>query len=426
MTTAIDVAVWDAVAMKAAAVLLLLTGVASAQAPGDEQRTPITLADAIAAVPRAPHAAVPAFEIAEAEANVAAASAWPNPAVRVGTNRLTARLTGAATLPVPVFGTVGAAKRHARAEADVVRAQAEIDLRALRHRVVMAWIELARADSVVVANSIAAQHAAELELVAKGRKDAGVGADVDVTAAHAAKARAEVDVATAQRDLDAASADLAGLLGWDPARPLRAQGGLDTGSAAALDTLRAKLLVHPEHMLAQDRVVAAEAKVDQVLKERWPMVAVEAELLYDDRSMTEGRTAWDRTDVAVGVSLELPIFAHIGDKARAARAQEAAEKARFVATDAELNAGLFATYRRWQAATERLEALVRDVQPAQERAAALSAQAFREGARDLSSALLAQRDLAAVNAEVNAARADAAAAFADLQLAAGEEVGRAR
>jgi outer membrane protein TolC len=163
-----------------------------------------------------------------------------------------------------------------------------------------------------------------------------------------------------------------------------------------------------------------------VLKERWPLVAIEAELLYDDRSMTEGRTAWDRTDVAVGLSLELPIFAHVGDKARAARAQEAAEKARFVATDAELNAGLFATYRRWQAATERLDALVRDVQPAQERAAALSAQAFREGARDLSSALLAQRDLAAVNAEVNAARADAAAAFADLQLAAGEEVGRAR
>jgi len=410
--------------MKAAVILLLLTGITNADTP--PERTPITLGEAIAAIRRAPHAAVPAFEIAAAEANVDAAGAWPNPALRVGTNRLTARLTAGASLPLPVFGTVQAARRHASAEADVIRAQAHLELRALRHRVVQAWIELARADSAVVTASIAAQHAAELELIANGRKTSGVGADVDVTAAHAAKARAEVEVATSQRELDAASAELAGLLGWDPSRPLRAAGGLDTGSAAALAALRGRLLAHPEHVLAKDRVTAAEANVREVLSERWPHVAVEAELLYDDRSMTEGSTAWQRTDAAVGVTLELPIFARVGDKARAARAQEAAEKARLVAIDAELAAGLFATYRRWQAATEKLDALVRDVLPAQERAAALSAQAFREGARDLASALQAQRDLAAVNAELNAARANAAAAFADLQLATGDEVGRAR
>jgi outer membrane protein TolC len=50
----------------------------------------------------------------------------------------------------------------------------------------------------------------------------------------------------------------------------------------------------------------------------------------------------------------------------------------------------------------------------------LSATAYREGARDLAFALQAERDLAAVRAERNAARADAAAAFADLQVAVGD------
>src|SRR5262249_38171409 len=128
----------------------------------------------------------------------------------------------------------------------------------------------------------------------------------------------------------------------------------------------------------------------------------------------------------VGVALELPLFAHVGDKARAARATEAAQRSRLAATEVELAAGLEAAFRRWQAADERLRALERDVVPAQERAPALSGQAYREGARDLASALVAERDLAAVRAEVNAARADAAAAFADLQLAAGVEVGDAK
>lgn len=57
--------------------------------------------------------------------------------------------------------------------------------------------------------------------------------------------------------------------------------------------------------------------------------------------------------------------------------------------------------------------------PAQVRAAPLSAQTYREGARDLASALQAQRDLDAVRAELNAARANVATAYAELELAAG-------
>ncbi len=390
-----------------------------------EPRTPITFSDALDAIARAPAAVPPAATVAAARANADAARAWPSPSARVGTTRLTEKLMVGASLPLPVFGTVRAAHRRAVAEADVARDEASVELRSLRGRVAHAWIELARADGALVAAINAAQQADELELIANGRKSAGVGADVDVTTAHAAKARADVEVGAANRMLDAASAELAGLLGWDPARPLRAEGPLVTGRSASLSALRAKLLAHPEHVLAADRAKAAALGVREVRSARWPTIALDTELRYDDRSMTEGATPWERTDVTVGLAIELPVFAHVGDRVRAARAQNAAATAREVAVDAELSATLYATYARWQAASLRLDALERDVVPAQERAAALAAQAFREGARDLAYALQAQRDLAAVRADVNTARADAAAAFADLQLAAGEEVGHA-
>ncbi len=407
--------------MKVMLALIAVCGVAHA-----ESRKPVTLAEALAAAGRAPQAMGPGAEIAVAEANTAAAGAWPALSLSVSTTRLTARVIAGATMPLPVFGTVGAARRHAAAEEVVVRANTDVELRALRHRVVRAWIDLARADAHVVATSIAAQQAAELELIARGRKDAGVGADVDITIAHAAKGRAELDAKAAERAVEAASAELAGLLGWDPAQPLHAEGKLVVGNAAGLDTLRGKLLAHPQHVLALDRVQAAMRNVAAVRAERWPKLALAAELQYDDRTITEGRTAWDRTDAIVGFSVELPVFSHVGDRARAARAQEAVEQLHLAATDTELNATLYATYHRWQAAAERLESLEHDVLPGQQRAAALAAQAFREGARDLSYALQAQRDLAAVQAELDAARADTAQAFADLQLAAGEEVGRAQ
>src|SRR5262249_45465714 len=160
---------------------------------------------------------------------------------------------------------------------------------------------------------------------------------------------------------------------------------------------RQRLATHPERAAALRRIAVAQADVDRALVEKWPGLSLEAELLYDDRTAVEaGNTAWQRTDAMVGVALEIPLFAHIGDKARAARAMEAAQRARLAVAETTLDATLYAAHSHWQAANERLRALERDVVPAQERAAALSAQAYREGARDLASALQAERDLAAV------------------------------
>jgi outer membrane protein TolC len=375
----------------------------------------VTLAEALAAVARAPAAQVTSHEAAAAEALVDAAGTWPNPSLHVSTNRLTARLVAGASLPLPVFGTVGAARRLAAAEAGVVHAEGTAALRVLRHRVALAWITLARLDGDAIASSIAAQQAAELGLIARGRKDAGVGADVDVTTANAAKARADVAAVAAVRAQTAASAELAGVLGWPLDQPLRSAGTPGTGAPAELAALRAQLAHHPERVAAAARFAAADATVEQVRSLAWPGLALDAEVSYDDP------TNEHKTDALIGVTLDLPVFARIGDRVRAARATSTAQRARLIATETELGAGLAASFERWRAAVDTLGALEHDVVPAQERAAALSAQAYREGARDLASALQAERDLAAVRAEVNAARADAAVAWEDLQLAAGSD-----
>lgn len=393
-----------------------LAGVAHAQST--DSRTAVTLADVLAAVPAAPEAKIGGHEIMAAEASIDAASAWPSPSVRVVTNRLTARVTAGASVPLPLFGTVGAAKRRATAEMQVVRAETSLALRDLRNRAVQAWIRLARADNDVTTTANAAQQAAELEVIAKGRLSAGVGADVDVTVAGAARARADVAVHAAEREEDAASAELAGLLGWDPQRRLQASGSLVTGpSAQKLESLQQKLATHPERTVAFDRLVAAHATVDETNIAHWPSLAFEGEVLVDDP------TNEHKTDVMLGVSLELPLFARVGDRVRAARAQEDAERARLAATEASLGASLVASYRTWQAATERLQAIERDVLPAEEKAAAMAATAYREGARDLAFALQAERELAGVRAERTSALADAAAAYVALQIAAGDEVG---
>ncbi|MCX5745029.1 MAG: TolC family protein, partial [Proteobacteria bacterium] len=150
----------------------------------------VTLAEAVAALPNAPATPVATFELAGAQASVAAAGAWPDPAVRLETNRLTARVVAGVSVPLAILGTVDAARREATAHVDTVRAEGELARRELRRRVVLAWLDLARADAAARTQVVVAQQTTELERIARGRFDQGAGAEVDVASAHAARARA--------------------------------------------------------------------------------------------------------------------------------------------------------------------------------------------------------------------------------------------
>jgi cobalt-zinc-cadmium efflux system outer membrane protein len=394
--------------------LVAVTGIARA----DDTR-PVTLAEVVAAVSSSPAAPIAKYEADAADANVDAAGAWPAPSAHVETNRLTARLVTGVVIPLPILGTVGALRDEAAARARVAHRDAVVSSRDLERRAVLAWIALARADADIEVHATAAKQAADLERIVRGRLDAGTGAVVDVTTASAARARADVVVSSTKRAQQAAAAELAGVLGWDPTRSLASSGPLPGGSAVELDALRARLADHPERAAALARVTAAEATVARVRTGRLPALSIEGQVSFHDPT-TPG------TDVMGGLVLELPLFSHVGDQIRASVATAAAERSRAGAAEAELAGALVAAYRRWQAAGETVAALDHDVVPAQQHAAELARQAYREGSRDLATALTAERDLAGVRADLVAARGDLATAWIELQIAAGEEPGHAR
>lgn len=400
---------------------LVLAGLVASAPPARAEEPPvaITFDEVIAATSTTPATRVLQHEVEAAEALVGVAAAWPSPSMYLQTNRLTARMVAGLSIPFPIFGTVSAARRRAHADAEVARADALVMTRDLRFRAALTWIALARADAQVGAASVARVQASQLTDIAKGRLAAGAGSEVDVLTAQAALTRAELAEKVASRAQRAAAAELAGLLGWDPTRRLVASGPLPmpTGAAPSLASLRGCLPLHPAHVAGSRRIAAAEASIVAARVQRWPIVALETQVSLNDPTMPG-------TDVLVGVALELPLFAKIGARVRAERAHAAAARAQLAASDVQLDSALEAAFDRWQSATDTLASLERDIVPAQERAATLSAQAYREGARDLATALQATRDLAAVRAEVAAARADAAAAWLDLQNAAGVDVGR--
>jgi len=385
---------------------------------GSARADDVTLATVTAAVDQAPLARATEQDVAAATSRVDAAGGWAPTTLHGGTNRLTARVVAGITFPLPILGTLGAARDEAAAHATVVRDEGAVARRDLRHRAITAWLELSRADTQVATLVTAATQAAELERIAQGRLDAGVGGEVDVTSAHAARARADVAVSAARRESRARAAELAGILAWDAARERHATGPLP-GGTGDLEALRRSLAAHPERAAAVARIGEAEAVEHRISVAYRPVLAGEVTASFDDPTMAPG----PRNDVSAGLAFELPLFGHLGDQAAAARHDTTAARARLASVDSDLTAGLIAAYERWQAARERMTGLETEVVPAQQKAARLAAQAFREGARDLATALQAARDQAAVDAELANARIDTAQAWIELAIAAGKDDG---
>ncbi len=380
--------------------------------------TPISFADAMRSAANAPALNAQRYDIVAADALVGAAGAWAGPSLRIESNRLTAHLVAGASLPLPVFGTLGASRRVAAANADVVRSEAVVDTRDVLHQIAAAWIALARADGEHAAAVVAAEQADQLEKVARERLASGAGAEVDLGATSAAHARATLAESSARRRQEAASATLAGLLGRDPLVRLAAEGDIPSGAPVSIAALQARLRSHPKRTVIAGRIAAASAGAAEARTARLPSLALEGQVSMFDPTQPG-------TDVLVGLSIDVPLFAHAADRVHAANATVEAERARLAATEVELGGQLVAAYRRWQEASETLAALEKTILPAQEKASSLAMQAFREGARDVSSALQADRDLAAVRAELVAARADTGLAWIDLRAASGDPLGAA-
>jgi outer membrane protein TolC len=373
----------------------------------------VTLAEALAAIAASPARRSASARTAASTAEVDAAGGWPRPSVGVATTRATARVIASATLPLPIFGTLAAEVGEARAGLGVARAEEGGTGLELRRRVASSWIELARLDERAALAREAAARAADLERVASERFAAGDAARAEVVAASAAAARARAHRDASRIAAEAASADLAGELGWDPTRRLQAAGGLPPlVEPPPLATLRARARAHPEVGAAAARADVEGARFTHARRARLPGLAVEGEADVDDGTLPGN-------DYRVGVILEVPLFDGSVAAARAAEARWRAARAEREAVLRSVDAAVVAAYGRYRAAAERARPLHEEVLPGQHEAADLARAAYREGQVQVSAVLEAERSLLDVEGEALDAQADAAVARADLEWAAG-------
>lgn len=390
-----------------AAVVVSALAVAAVARPVAAAPRAVTLDDVRAAAADAPARIAAHRRTLAAGADADAAGGWPATSVQVGTARSTNRLIAIAGVPLPVLGRGRAARGVARAEADVARAEETVGAVDLRLAVTLAWLALYRAEQAATLAADGAERMRALVDVAAARRDAGDASEADVVNATAQAARARLAADDATRAVAIAGADLAGLLGWDADEALATAGGLPGGDVDAADAGEV-----PELRAQRRRVAAAAAAVDQARVEGRPELRLEVEV---DAFEATGAP----TDVLVSLAVDLPLFGRGARRVAAARARVAAEEATATALARQVSAEVTAARRRWDAATRRVRGLTDELVPAQERAAALTREAYREGEADLVTVIQTERDLLEVRGEQVDAEVDAAEAWADLERVAG-------
>lgn len=360
------------------------------------------------------HVAAEAHSRAAAEA-VEAAGGLPPATVTLGTSRLQPRLIAGVQVPLPVFGRPWAARDVARAERTAAQADADQVNLVLLHDVTVAWYALAHSQARADLATTQATRAARLAQVARRRFDAGDVPLQDAVQASAAAARASAEARSEQAQVAAVSAGLAALLGWDPARPLRARSGLPTRfpNVPSLDSLTARLGSRPALTAADAQVAAAQARVGAAARDRWPQLSLGTEAEAFDPTLPGG------PEVRVMLNLEVPLFSRRSAARNTAEAERAAAQADRASLLSSARGALVAAYRRYEAAHLRARGFAQNVVPAAEDAARLSEVAYRQGEGGLVSVLDAQRSLADVLREWVDARLTAATALADLRQAAG-------
>jgi cobalt-zinc-cadmium efflux system outer membrane protein len=374
----------------------------------DEGPRALTLAEALAAAEDAPARQAATRRTAAAEAAVDAAGAWPATSLGVGTTTHTAHAVVTASVPLPVFGTIGAARDVARAELSTAKAEASSTALELRHRVATAWIELARAEARADVVERTAGRDEQLAAATKARYEAGDAARFDAVAAEAAARRARGDAVAERTNVAAASAELAALLGWDTAAPLHAEGGLP--APAELPAGPPEPAAHPDVAVPEARAREEAARAALASRERWPTLAIDLEADVDDPTLPG-------TDVRVGPVLELPLFGRGAEQVEAAEARQRAALAERDAARQEVRGRVAAARARARAAALRARTLEADVLPVQREAASLAHLAWKEGQTGLTTVLEAERALLDAEDARVAALAEAALAAADLTWA---------
>ena len=303
--------------MRRLSVLLMLhSGMALAQMPGT-----VTLDDVLRLVAQSPRVAVSEREADMARAERAAAGALPNPTVSLGRSTpssgertifdASSQQQASVDIPVPIFGQRGARVRAAELGVARAESQVRLTLAETRRQAALEFVRLLAASEQLGARRDALAQVERIRGLVAGRADSGMASRYDLARADAelALARLGAEKSAAEAGEHAAAlAALAGVAGWRP-QPQGPMSSLEE----ALRTGDADLAGNPALALAHAESEAAQARVEQAHRERYPVP-----------SLSLGRT-WTSGPFGaanfIGVASEIPIL----DTRRAQEDRAAAE-----------------------------------------------------------------------------------------------------
>ncbi|MEQ1505017.1 MAG: TolC family protein, partial [Myxococcota bacterium] len=311
--------------------LILWSRPAAAQEP-----IPVTLAQAESAAIGSTAPVIAQAEAAARSAHAGVGAAWAieDPVVSVGATRYSAQRTYGVGVLLPVFGQSIPAIHAARQDADA--ADLEVDLARLeaRSEVDGAWFWLWAAQQSADVFRSSQDDAVRLRDAVKARFDAGDVPKSDLLAAESRLARATAEASGAQATERSASAQLAALVGMDPAQVLVADpAGVDPlgGELPPLDGLIASLSNHPELAAAVHRQEAARARTRAARADWLPLLGI-------DLGMDQGDPGLPGTDLSATASIAVPIGGRHGAEVAAARADADADAAALEQTRARATA----------------------------------------------------------------------------------------
>ncbi|MBI3894046.1 MAG: TolC family protein [Candidatus Wallbacteria bacterium] len=354
-------------------------------------------------------------ELSQVDVRIAAQR--PNPGASFTTARRTAKLGTSVSVPLQVFGQRGTAVDASRAEARAVTLDITATKREVLWSATTAWIDLWETQQRAKLLGLSSEDSQRLLHIAQEKLDAGAGARIDQVRARADRVRAEAEAGAARRAIDAAAARLAVWLGAAPEAPLLATG--DPGyrvEAVPLDTLLRALVDHPALRRDRAQIEAAIARIRNEKRQRWPLVNAQVTFNNNDPTLPGD-------DVIVGLGLELPVFSNREGNIARARAEQTLATAATQSDLQRLGSGLLDAYRRTEGERLQFLALREKALPAISEARAMTSEGYAMGRIDLLRVLEAQKALLDTRLAVAGANASWARAVADLERAAGVDLG---
>ncbi len=405
----------------AVALVVLFTLPLRAQPP-----TSYTLAQAVAlAQEQSPQVRAAREALRAAEAQLLAARAALQPSVGVSVSGGLGPSGGSAQVNLGVSyllydgGLRQAQLRQLEARVQSARenlaaVQAQVALSA-----VQAYLNAVLADQVVALREQVVAQARTLLAGAQARVRAGTAPQADVVSAQAQLASAEVALVEAQANAQASRAQLASLLGLDPATPITVvPPPAPPAFALAEQEVRQRALQRPEVRKAQADVLAAEAALAVAQLQGGVTVSLDGRYGLLAVGTPTGGGTW-----SIGASVSIPVYDGGQRSAQVEVARANLEAARAALEQARLEAQREAVqaWLAWQSALAR-EAAARRAQEAAQEALRVAEGRYAAGVGSILEVAQARTQLASVQESLAQANATRWTALAALRRAVGMSV----